>query len=190
MPKASDGKEVAVALCGILGLGFFGERGDRLCGRLAFLGTLAECSDECAPTGSKLVLVYEDCRCGLGVRLARGCPGMGVKGTFSRIASSGTSSSRSSYSASSCLTVFLPGCHDVRRMNLLLSYETFGVGTSGDSGDDIKPLAGEGDRDESLRPGPMKVDDEGLVKPLRMPRPCGCERWSRRLLPTATCRLV
>jgi hypothetical protein len=183
LPKGSDGKEETVALCGNLGLGFFGERGDRLCGRFAFLGTLAECSDECAPTGSKLV--YEGWRCGLGVRLARGCPGMGVNGTFSRMASSGTSSSKSSYSASSCLTVFLPGCHELRLTNRPLSYETFGVGKSGDSGDDIRPLAGEGDRDESLRPVAMKDDDEGLVNPLRMPRPCGCERW----LPTATCRL-
>lgn len=52
----------------------------------------------------------------------------------------------------------------------------------------MRPFAGEGDRDESLRPGPMKVDDEGLVNPLRMPRPIGCDRWSRKLEPTAFCR--
>ena len=41
LPKASEGKEVVVALRGNPGLWLFGERGDRL-GRLAFLGTLAE----------------------------------------------------------------------------------------------------------------------------------------------------
>ena len=85
------------------------------------------------------------------------------------------------------MTVFLPGCHDERLTKRPLSCDTFGVGTSGDSGEDIKPFPGEGERDE-FRPMPKKLDEDGLVKPLRMPRPTG-ERWSRRLLPTATCRL-
>lgn len=119
--------------------------------------------------------------CGLGVRLARGCPGIGVIGTFSNIASSGTSSSKSSYSASSSFTVFFPGCHDGRRAKDPLRFVVLlvGVMSLADLGAlcmpfDRKPLLGDGDRDDVLARVCMKNDGEdGLEKPLRMPRPIG-----------------
>jgi hypothetical protein len=116
------------------GRGFRGDLGEPYCpfgitvgafGRLACFGTFAECRFECE--GAEGSPGCEGLRCGLGVVDREGwgegrgdnriCPGIGDIGTFSKIASSGTSSSKSSYSASNCLTDFRPGCHDFRLVN-------------------------------------------------------------------------
>lgn len=117
---------------------------------------------------------------------------------FSRIASSGTSSSPSSlHSASNSCTDFRPGCHDCLRANCVVpsglgdreSPDSLGVALASVCGETLMPLCmngfvGEGDRESPDIFGELcrvRFGAEGAVNPLLNPLPCGkLSDWSRK----------
>ena len=122
-----------------------------------------------------LAAVNEMGRSGLGVADRWLIPG--ESGTLCMMASSGTSSSESWYSASSSFTDFRLGCQDCRRGANLWPGECVRIRRGGKAREEeLSRLEGVGEGERDRVPDPRMVGregDDGLVKPRRICFPFG-----------------